>query len=149
MNVISSFEDGTFLTRNNADNQYHAYDAWGNFLESSDDVFTLHSKYFDSSSVNRPGENNFDVYQNYIIQNFRKYAQLKDYPASNLLDMLNQAASLTEDFYISLSDGRVYQTTFKYLLKISNGKDHIWMPDTLEEVKALEEFCLKRRKEHE
>ena len=145
LNVIASLEDGTFFTRNNANDQYDVYDAWGNFLESGDDLTKLKSKYF-TLPINRKRESNSDVYQNYVIQNFQKHANLTNYKAYNLLDMLNKAASLSEDFYINLNDGEVYQTTFKHLLKISNDTHSIWIPDNDEEVKAMEDFCLKRRK---
>ena len=149
LNVIASLEDGTFFTKNDIGNIYMAYDAWGNFLGSSNDLTKLESKYFNPLSVNRKRETNSDVYQNYVIQNFQKHANLANYKAHNLLDMLNKAVSLNKDFYINLNDGEVYQTTFKHLLKISNDRHSIWIPDTKEEVKVMEDFCLRRRKEHE
>lgn len=147
-NIVASLEDGTFFTKSKTEDEYCAWDSEGVFLESGDDLIALKYRYFNPFTKNHP-ESHLDVYQNYIINNFKSCPSLKNYNAENLLDMLNKAASLPEDFCINLNNGEVYQTTFKHLLKISNDTHCIWIPNNDEEIKAMEDFCLKRRKEYE
>ena len=60
--------------------------------------------------------------------------------------MLAKAASLDVDFYIDLYKVKVYPTKFTHLLKMSDGKHEIWIPDTEEELKIINDFCQQRRK---
>ena len=144
--VVGSLEDGTFFIQE--DNGFMANDSWGNGLEKSSDLSYLVDKYQSDYEMDLP-QKSLEAFEKYMINKFKNHLELKDYDAKNLLDVLNKAVTLDDDFYIDLINFEVYKTKFRYLLKISDGKHSIWVPDTKEERAVMKDFCLNRRKENE
>ena len=145
-NVVGSLPGGYYFTYDKESDLYSAYDSIGNCLKKSNDLDGLRNIFRDEGKKNRKLVDNNALYENVIISEFQRYPELCAYEPKNLLDMLAKAVSLEGDFYIDLKSSRIYCDKFTYLLKISNGKQDIWVPDTEEERKVIEDFCLKRRK---
>ena len=148
LDIVASFPTGLYFSYNKENDIYEAYDSIGTYLGQGSDLDSLRNKYRVEVKKDRQLVNNKALYEKVIISEFQRYIELCDYEPKNLLDMLLKAASLDRDFYIDLRTSRVYSDKFVHLLKISDGKRDIWVPDTAEERKVMEEFCLKRRKDN-
>ncbi len=148
-NVKCGLDNGYFFIYDIEEDVYIAYDSFGNFLKKVADLTKALNEYkFCHNKKDRELTSARDLYEKVIINEFRKYPELANYNASNLLDMLLKAVSLDRDFYIDLKSSKVYSCNFVPLIRISDGKKYIWVPDTEEERKVMEEFCLKRRRDN-
>ena len=145
-NVVKSLLNGYYIIKDSEDNSYALYDTYGNILDRNKDIYAWDATFGNATYRNYRGYSDTNLYEKAIISEFQRFPELCDYEANNLLDMLVRASSLDEDYYIDLKGAMVYQTKFTRLLKISDGKRDIWVPDTEEEMKFIEDFCLKRRK---
>ncbi|HIS12605.1 MAG TPA: hypothetical protein IAB40_05795 [Candidatus Onthocola stercoravium] len=145
-NVVKSLLNGYYIIKDSEDNSYALYDTYGNILDRNKDIYAWDATFGNATYRNYRGYSDTNLYEKAIISEFQRFPELCDYEANNLLDMLVRASSLDEDYYIDLKGAMVYQTKFTRLLKISDGKRDIWVPDTEEEMKVIEDFCLKRRK---
>lgn len=147
-NVVASLPGGYYFIHDEESDLYMAYDSRGNYLKKSNALDSIKEPFSTDAKKDRELANNTALYEKVIISEFQRYPELCDYEPKNLLDMLAKAVSLDSDFYIDLKSGSVYSDKFAYLLKISDGKHDIWVPDTEEERKVMEEFCLKRRRDN-
>ena len=148
--VVRSMPNGFYIIKDRENDSFTLHDTYGNMLGKNKDLEAL-SKEFNMYHARDKHlcHSNTGLYEKVIISGFQRYPELCDYEASNLLDMLVKASSLDNDYYIDLKNSRVYQTEFVHLLKISDGKHSIWVPDTEEERAVMKDFCLNRRKENE
>ena len=146
LDIVASFPTGLYFSYNKENDIYEAYDSIGTYLGQGSDLDSLRNKYRVEVKKDRQLVKNKALYEKVIISEFQRFIELCDYEPKNLLDMLLKAANLDRDFYIDLRTSRVYSDKFTRLLKISDGKRDIWVPDTEEEMKVIEDFCLKRRK---
>lgn len=146
-NITGDLDNGYFFIYDIEEDIYLAYDSFGNFLNKVTDLNKAINEYkFYQNKRNRELISESSLYEKVIINGFRKYPELENYNASNLLDMLIKAASLDRDFYIDLKSSKVYSCNFVPLIRLSDGKKYIWIPDTEDERKVMEDFCLKRSK---
>ena len=148
-NVVKSLLNGYYIIKDSEDNSYALYDTYGNILDRNKDIYAWDATFGNATYRNYRGYSDTNLYEKAIISEFQRFPELCDYEANNLLDMLVMASSLDEDYYIDLKGAMVYQTKFTRLLKISDGKHSIWVPDTEEERAVMKDFCLNRRKENE
>lgn len=150
--IVAAIPDGTYFVLDKVYNHYVAYDSYGNELQRGADLNSLVTLYRDKLNKDNSEsskEKSNELFSKVILKEFQKYPELCNYDASSLLDMLAKAASLDVDFYINLKKAEVCQTKFKPLLKISDSERSIWVPDSSEELKVMDDFCLTRRKGNE
>ena len=143
--VVASLDNGYYFVYNQETKTYTAYDFLGNALKSSKDLHELVDAFRIQGKRNRELIDNTVLFESVIISEFQRYPELCNYNPRNLLDILAKAASLDSDFYIDLKSGRVYKDQFRHLLKISDGKRAIWVPESDEEIRVIEDFCRQRK----
>ena len=142
--IVASNNNGCYFIKDKEKNCYTVYNSFGEFLETGIDLDELKKRF--EQEVSKESLIDITLYEKVLIKEFQKHPELQAYNASNLLEMLAASASLDIDFYIDLYKVKVNPTKFTHLLKLSDGKHELWIPDTEEERKIMEEFCLDRRR---
>ncbi len=142
--IVATTNNGCYFIEDKVKKCYIAYNSFGEFLETGIDLDELKKHY--QQAVPKKNLMDIALYEKVLIKEFQKHPELQAYNASNLLEMLAASASLDIDFYIDLYKVKVNPTKFTHLLKLSDGKHELWIPDTEEERKIMEEFCLDRRR---
>ena len=145
-NIVATSDNGCYFIKDASRRCYVAYNSLGELLQTGQNLDDLINYYQSKKQITKRNSSNISLYEKVLIREFQSNPELQEYNANNLLEMLAKAASLDVDFYIDLYKVKVYPTKFTHLLKMSDGKHEIWIPDTEDELKIINDFCQQRRK---